>query len=85
MGQQWGVVGQYILFYNKNYYYMGVVSMEVKKIWRGCPKCKAEAKDVGMFLDAGGALYVKCLKCGAYTDAYNRWDDAIDAWNKGVV
>ena len=58
--------------------------MEVKKIWRGCPKCNAPPKDVGMFLDAG-AFCVKCLKCGAYTDTYNRWDDAIDAWNKGVV
>lgn len=58
--------------------------MEVKKIWRCCPKCKALAKDVGLFLDTG-AFYVKCLKCKAYTDTYNRWADAIDAWNKGMV
>lgn len=24
VGQRWGVVGQYILFYQENYYYMGV-------------------------------------------------------------
>lgn len=56
----------------------------MKKIKSRCPKCNAPPKEVGLFFDAG-AFYVKCSKCGTYTDTYSRWADSVDAWNKGQV
>lgn len=56
----------------------------MKKIEINCPKCGASPKNIKVLYDAG-AYYVKCSRCGTDTDTYNRWTDAVDAWNKSVV
>ena len=58
--------------------------MEVKSIYKPCPKCKAGAKDIKLGYEAG-AFYVYCAKCGTDTDKYTDLADAMDAWNKGQV
>ncbi len=50
-----------------------------------CPTCRAMPGHIKMLRADGGGYYIKCSKCGAYTDIYSRWTDSVAVWNSGQV
>ena len=60
---------------------------QIPRIERNCPKCDHYLADCDIITKPGDRIEFRytCKRCGAHTPNYIRKEQAIDAWNAGLV